>query len=60
MTGDPFADVEDLDGGGGEAGLERPSGEVMGDAVEVPVDLHMVVEAGAAALPLGILVGRGR
>jgi hypothetical protein len=35
MAGDPFAGVEDLDGGGGEAGLERPSGEVMGDAVEV-------------------------
>ena len=29
-------------------------------AVEVPVDLHMVVEAGAAAPPLGILVGLGR
>ena len=32
----------------------------MGDAVGVPVDLHMVVEAGAAAPPLGILVGLGR
>ena len=60
MAGDPLAEVEDLDGGGGEAGLERPSGEVMGDAVEVPVDLDMVVEAGAAAPPLGILVGLGR
>src|SRR3982751_4900923 len=51
--------MEDLDGGGGDPGLDLLARQGMRNAVVVLGDLDMVVEPHPAALPLGVLVGLG-
>src|SRR4051794_17414105 len=60
VRGDAFAAMEDLDGGGGDPGLDLLARQGMRNAVVVLGDLDMVVEPHPAALPLGVLVGLGR
>ena len=59
MRGDAFAAMEDLDGGGGDPGLDLLARQGMRNAVVVLGDLDMVIEPDPAALPLGVLVGLG-
>lgn len=53
VRGDPLAAGEDLDGAGGETDLHLGAREAVGDAVEVIVDVDVVVDANAAHAPFG-------
>ena len=57
---DPFALVEDLDAAIGDPRPELEFGQGMGHRVIVLGDFDMVIEAGAALFPFGVLVGLGR
>ena len=59
MGGDALALVEDLDGAIGEPRPERLLGERVRHRVIVLVDLDMIIEAGAALFPFGVLIGLG-
>ena len=54
MHGDPLALMEQLDGGAGEAGIDRLAQEPVGRRVVVVVDLDVIVGRHRAALPFGI------
>src|ERR1700756_2009072 len=54
MAGDPFAAMKDLDCRGGDARLDLLAEQLVRHAVIVLGDLDVVVEADAAALPLGV------
>ena len=56
----PFAFVEDLDAAIGDTRPELLFGQGMRHRVVVLGDFHVVVEAGAALFPFGVLVGLGR
>ena len=60
MTGDALAAMENLDRGGGDPRLDLLADQLLRHAVVVLGDLDMIVEADAAALPLGVFVGFGR
>ena len=61
MSGDTSAVVEDFDGPGGEAHFDLLANEPMWNAVEVPLDLDVIVDVHAGALALRVLVaGRGQ
>src|SRR5262252_4222016 len=60
MRGDALVAMEHLDHLRGVARPHLLTDERKGHRVVVLVDLHVVVEAGAALLPLGKLVRRGR
>ena len=57
VGGDAPAAMEQLDGLGGDPRLDLLADQLMRDRVVVPGDLDVVVDAGSAFLPLGILVG---
>ena len=59
VGGDAFAVMEDLDGAIGDARPELLFGQAMGHRVIVLGDLDMIIEAGAALFPFGVLVGFG-
>ena len=59
MGGNPLALVEDLDGAVGEPGPELVLGQRVRHRVIVLVDLDMIIEAGSALLPFGVLIGLG-
>ena len=56
MSGDALAFVEYLDGALGDPGPELLFGQGMGYRIVMLGDLDMVIEAGAALLPFGVLV----
>src|SRR5580700_11228731 len=60
MAGDPFAAMKDLDRCSGDARLDLLADQLVRHAVVMLGDLDVVVEADAAALPLGILVSQRR
>ena len=60
MAGDPFAAMKDLDCHGSDARLDLMVEQLVRHAVIVLCDLDVIIEADAAALPLGILVSHRR
>ena len=60
VGGHTLAFMEDLDGALGDPGPELLFGQGMGNRIVMLGDLDMVVEAGAALLPFGVLIGLGR
>ena len=60
MGGDAFAELKDFDGGGGEASLQLLTGELIGNAVVMPVDLDVVIDVGADGFPIGHHIAFGR
>lgn len=60
MSGNALALAEQLDGGGGDAGLDLLAREAPGHRVVVAVDLDMIVEPGAPHAPFGIDISRRR
>ena len=61
MRGDASAFEKQFDGGGGEPSVDPLVQELVGDAVIVVVDQHVVVDVHAGVGPLGDLVpGRGQ
>ena len=60
MRGDPVALEKDLDGVRRQPHLDLATGEAVRDAVEVRLDLDVVVDADAAQPPFGIGVGLAR
>jgi hypothetical protein len=60
MRGDAAALEEDLDDGGGEAGLDPLVQELVRDAVVVVLDRDVVVDVDAGVHPLGELVSARR
>jgi len=56
MSGDALAFVEYLDGALGDPGPELLFGQGMGHRIVMLGDLDMIIEAGAALLPFGVLV----
>jgi hypothetical protein len=60
MHGDPLALDEDLHGAAGEPHLDLAAREAIGNAVEVALDLDVVVDPDAAHAPFGEDVGLGR
>jgi hypothetical protein len=60
MAGDPFAAMKDLDCPGGDARLDLLADQLVRHAVVMLGDLDVIIEADAAALPLGILVSHRR
>ena len=60
MAGDALPAVEELDGVGGESGVELAPDEGVGDGVVVAFELDVVVDVHADLLPLGEDVGLGR
>lgn len=57
MDGDALALGEDLDGSAGEACFDLGSGEAVGHAVEVMLDLDVVIDADPANTPFGEDIG---
>ena len=57
MGGNPFVPVKYLDRAGGKASVDLLAEQGVGDAVEVLLDFHVVVDADPAALPFRIDVG---
>jgi len=55
MGGDAATVVEDLDAAGGDTNLDRPADELVGDAVEMPQGLDVVVDIGPRRTTLGDL-----
>jgi hypothetical protein len=51
VGGDALAGLEQFDGGCGVAGLELLSGELIRNAVVMPVDLDVIVDVGADRFP---------
>ena len=60
VGGHTLAFMEELDGALGDPGPELLFGQGMGNRIVMLGDLDMVVEAGAALLPFGVLIGLGR
>ena len=60
MGGDALAVLEDLDGGCGVAGFQLLAGELIRNAVIMPVDLDVVVDVGADRFPFRHDVAFGR
>ncbi len=61
MGGDPLAAMEELDGGGGPAGIDELVDEGVGDGVVVPVQLDVIVDVDAGPeLPVARDEGLGR
>jgi hypothetical protein len=60
MAGDPFAAMKDLDCCSGDARLDLLAEQLVRHAVVMLGDLDVIIEADAAALPLGILVSQRR
>ncbi len=59
VTGDPLATMEDLDRGNRDPHLDLLADQLVRHAVVMLGDLDVIVEADAAALPLGVFVGCG-
>jgi len=57
MHGDPLALGEDLDGTAGEPHLDLRAGEAIRNAIKVPLDIDMVIDADPAQAPFGEDVG---
>ena len=57
MRGDPLALQEDLDGARRQPHLDLAAGEAVGHAVEVRLDLDVVIDADAAQPPFGEDIG---
>ena len=60
MHGDPLALDEDLHGAAGEPHLDLAAREAVGNAVEVTLDLDVVVDPDPAHAPFGEDVGLDR
>ena len=60
MRGDPLALEEDLDGARRQPHLDLGAGEAVRDAVEVGLDLDVVVDADPAQPPFGEGIGLAR
>lgn len=56
VAGDPPVLVEHFDGGGGNASIQLPLGELVRDAVMVLVEAHVVIDVRPDLVPLGELV----
>ena len=57
MCGDPLTLQKDLDGARRQPDLDLAAGEAVGDAVEVSLDLDVVIDADPAQPPFGKGVG---
>ena len=57
MRGDPLALEKDLDGARRQPDLDLAAGEAVGDAIEVRLDLDVVIDADAAQPPFGKDIG---
>ena len=53
MRGDPLALEKDLDGARRQPDLDLAAGEAVGHAIEVRLDLDVVIDADAAQPPFG-------
>ena len=60
MGGDTLAAVEYFDDGCGETSFERLAGELIGNAVVMPIDLDVIIDVGPDRLPFGHHVALGR
>ena len=60
MRGDPLALDEDLDGSAGEPHLDLVAREAVGHAVEMALDLDVVIDADPAHAPFGKHIGLDR
>jgi len=60
VTGHAVAVVEDFDRGVGVAHVQLATDELIGHRVEVLVDLHVVIDAGATRLPVADVVALSR
>ena len=60
MRGDPLALEKDLDDARGQPHLDLAAGEAVGHAVEVRLDLNVVIDADPAQAPFGEGVGLAR
>ena len=60
MGGDALAAVEYFDGAGGVTGFELLTGELVGNAVIVPVDFDVIIDIGSDCLPFGHHIALGR
>ena len=60
MGGDPLALGEDLDGRPGQPHLDCSSGEAIGHAVVMAVDIDVIIDADPADAPFGEHVGLDR
>ena len=57
MRGDPLALEKDFDGARRQPNLDLAAGEAVGDAIEVRLDLDVVIDADAAQPPFGKRIG---
>src|SRR6266478_5004761 len=53
VHGDPLAPGEDLDGAPGEAHLDLDAREAIGNAVEMALDIDVIIDANPAHAPFG-------
>src|SRR5436305_4867696 len=60
MSGDPLALQKDLDGSRGQPHLDLAAGKAIRHAVEMTLELDMVVDADPTQTPLGKGIGLGR
>jgi hypothetical protein len=60
VDGDPFALDEDLHGAAGEPHLDLAAREPVGDAIEMALDIDVVVDTDTAHAPFGEDIGFGR
>jgi len=60
VHGDPLALDEDLHGAAGEPHLDLAAREAIGNAVEVALDIDVVVDTDTAHAPFGEDIGLGR
>lgn len=60
MSGDAAVLEQDLDHARGEADIDLPSDELIGDAVVVAVDLDVVVDIDRCLLPFRVFIGMER
>src|SRR5207237_3509173 len=58
--GDPLALEKDLDGARRQPDLDLAAGEAVGDAIEVRLDLDVVIDADPAQPPFGKGIGLAR
>ena len=57
MRGDPLALEKDLDGARRQPDLDLATGKAVGDAVEVSLDVDMIIEADPSQPPFGEAIG---
>lgn len=60
VAGDAAAAMEALDRGGAKAHIQLMSDERMRHAVIMPINFHVVIDAGLGRFPLGVLIRAGR